>query len=40
LAKILGGDGYCGLPTDLHPSDAGHEAAIVDNLARLAGGPV
>jgi hypothetical protein len=29
-----------GLPTALHPSDAGHEAAIVENPARLAGGPV
>src|SRR3954471_1904613 len=31
---ILGGDGYCGWPTALHLSDAGHEVAIVDNLCR------
>src|SRR3954453_23998447 len=31
---ILGGDGYCGWPTALHMSDAGHDVAIVDNLCR------
>ena len=31
---ILGGDGFCGWPTALHLSDAGHEVAIVDNLSR------
>ena len=31
---VLGGDGYCGWPTALHLSDAGHEVVIVDNLAR------
>jgi UDP-sulfoquinovose synthase len=31
---ILGGDGFCGWPTTLHLSAAGHEVAIVDNLAR------
>jgi UDP-sulfoquinovose synthase len=31
---VLGGDGYCGWPTSLHLSDAGHEVVIVDNLAR------
>ncbi len=31
---ILGGDGYCGWPTALHMSDAGHDVMIVDNLAR------
>jgi UDP-sulfoquinovose synthase len=31
---ILGGDGYCGWPTALHLSDAGHEVTIVDNLCR------
>src|SRR5260221_14188435 len=31
---ILGGDGYCGWPTALHLSDAGHDVAIVDNLCR------
>src|SRR3954453_19673217 len=33
---ILGGDGYCGWPTALHLSDAGHDVAIVDNLCRRA----
>ena len=28
---VLGGDGYCGWPTSLHLSDAGHEVVIVDN---------
>lgn len=31
---ILGGDGFCGWPTALHLSDAGHEIIIVDNLSR------
>ena len=31
---ILGGDGFCGWPTALHLSDAGHEVHIVDNLSR------
>jgi UDP-sulfoquinovose synthase len=31
---ILGGDGYCGWPTALHLSDAGHDVKIVDNLCR------
>lgn len=31
---VLGGDGFCGWPTALHLSNAGHEIAIVDNLSR------
>lgn len=31
---ILGGDGFCGWPTALHLSRAGHNIAIVDNLSR------
>jgi UDP-sulfoquinovose synthase len=31
---ILGGDGFCGWPTSLHLSDAGHDITIVDNLSR------
>ncbi len=31
---VLGGDGYCGWPTSLHLSEAGHEVVIVDNFAR------
>jgi UDP-sulfoquinovose synthase len=31
---ILGGDGFCGWPTSLHLSAAGHDVIIVDNLAR------
>jgi UDP-sulfoquinovose synthase len=31
---ILGGDGFCGWPTSLHLSDAGHDVTIVDNLSR------
>src|SRR6476659_6887769 len=31
---VLGGDGYCGWPTALHLSDAGHDVAIVDNFVR------
>ena len=31
---ILGGDGFCGWPTSLHLSAAGHDVIIVDSLAR------
>ncbi len=31
---VLGGDGFCGWPTALHLSKAGHEIIIVDNLSR------
>ncbi len=31
---ILGGDGFCGWPTALHLSRAGHDITIVDNLSR------
>ena len=31
---ILGGDGFCGWPTALHLSAAGHDVVIVDNFAR------
>ena len=31
---ILGGDGFCGWPTALHLSAAGHEVVIVDNRVR------
>jgi len=31
---VLGGDGFCGWPTSLHLSDAGHEVIIIDNLSR------
>ncbi|MFB2553440.1 NAD-dependent epimerase/dehydratase family protein [Ensifer soli] len=31
---ILGGDGFCGWPTALHLSAAGHEIHILDNLSR------
>lgn len=31
---VLGGDGYCGWPTSLHLSDAGHEVVIVDSFVR------
>ncbi len=36
MAKILvlGGDGFCGWPTALHLSQAGHDVVIVDNLSR------
>jgi UDP-sulfoquinovose synthase len=30
---VLGGDGFCGWPTSLHLSDAGHDVTIVDNLS-------
>ena len=31
---VLGGDGFCGWPTALHLSAAGHDVVIVDNFAR------
>ena len=31
---VLGGDGFCGWPTALHQSQAGHDITIVDNLSR------
>jgi UDP-sulfoquinovose synthase len=31
---VLGGDGFCGWPTSLHLSSAGHDVTIVDNLVR------
>ncbi|EKU99337.1 nucleoside-diphosphate-sugar epimerase [Leptolyngbya sp. PCC 7375] len=31
---VLGGDGFCGWPTALHLSNAGHDVAIIDNLSR------
>ncbi|MBT9312772.1 NAD-dependent epimerase/dehydratase family protein [Leptothoe kymatousa] len=31
---VLGGDGFCGWPTALHLSNAGHDVTIVDNLSR------
>ena len=31
---VLGGDGFCGWPTSLHLSDAGHDVIVVDNLGR------
>ncbi|NJK62904.1 MAG: NAD-dependent epimerase/dehydratase family protein [Synechococcaceae cyanobacterium SM2_3_1] len=31
---VLGGDGFCGWPTSLHLSEAGHDVVIVDNLSR------
>ncbi len=31
---VLGGDGFCGWPTSLHLSAAGHEVVIADNFAR------
>ncbi|MEZ5552609.1 MAG: NAD-dependent epimerase/dehydratase family protein [Pseudomonadales bacterium] len=36
MAKVLvlGGDGFCGWPTSLHLSHAGHEIVVVDNLSR------
>ncbi|HZQ36043.1 MAG TPA: NAD-dependent epimerase/dehydratase family protein [Dehalococcoidia bacterium] len=33
---VLGGDGYCGWPTALHLSAAGHDVTIVDSLCRRA----
>lgn len=31
---VFGGDGFCGWPTSLHLSKAGHEVVIVDNFSR------
>ncbi|WP_370336427.1 NAD-dependent epimerase/dehydratase family protein [Parvularcula marina] len=31
---VVGGDGFCGWPTALHLSNAGHDVLIVDNLSR------
>jgi UDP-sulfoquinovose synthase len=31
---VFGGDGYCGWPTSLHLSEAGHEVVVVDNCVR------
>ncbi|WP_041535755.1 NAD-dependent epimerase/dehydratase family protein [Parvularcula bermudensis] len=31
---VVGGDGFCGWPTALHLSEAGHDVRIVDNLSR------
>ncbi len=31
---IAGGDGFCGWPTSLHLSAAGHEVVLIDNLMR------
>jgi UDP-sulfoquinovose synthase len=31
---VLGGDGFCGWPTSLHLSGAGHNIMVVDNLSR------
>ncbi|MEM9838520.1 MAG: NAD-dependent epimerase/dehydratase family protein [Pseudomonadota bacterium] len=31
---VVGGDGFCGWPTALHLSAAGHDVLIVDNLSR------
>ena len=31
---VFGGDGFCGWPTALHLSNAGHDVTIVDNLSR------
>lgn len=31
---VLGGDGFCGWPTSLRLSQAGHEIIIIDNLSR------
>ena len=31
---VTGGDGFCGWPTTLHLSNAGHDVLIVDNLSR------
>ena len=31
---VFGGDGYCGWPTALHLSDAGHEVVIADSFVR------
>ena len=36
MAKVLvlGGDGYCGWPTCMHLSEAGHEVDVVNNCVR------
>lgn len=31
---VLGGDGFCGWPTALHLSNAGHSVSVIDNLSR------
>ena len=31
---VIGGDGFCGWPTSLRLSTAGHEVLIVDDLSR------
>ncbi|MFC4242488.1 NAD-dependent epimerase/dehydratase family protein [Gryllotalpicola reticulitermitis] len=31
---VLGGDGFCGWPTALHLSEAGHDVVIADNFSR------
>ncbi len=31
---VLGGDGFCGWPTSLHLSNAGHDVIIADNMSR------
>jgi UDP-sulfoquinovose synthase len=31
---VLGGDGFCGWPTSLYLSDAGHDVTVLDNLSR------
>jgi len=31
---VSGGDGFCGWPTSLHLSNAGHDVLIIDNLSR------
>lgn len=33
---VLGGDGFCGWPTSLHLSKAGHDVMIVDDFSRRA----
>jgi UDP-sulfoquinovose synthase len=33
---VLGGDGFCGWPTSLHLSEAGHDVVIVDSFVRRA----
>lgn len=33
---VIGGDGFCGWPTALHLSEAGHDVVIADNLSRRA----
>ncbi len=33
---VLGGDGFCGWPTALHLTEAGHEVAVADNFSRRA----